>query len=96
MTARASESASRFASVPELQKRTRSIAGKRAHDRLRKRRLVAVRRAEHDPVRERLTDRLEDHRMRVAVEAGGVLAEEVDVLVAVGVDDARALARGRW
>ena len=56
----------------------------RAH-RLRERGLVAVRRAEHDAVGERLPDRLDDHRMRMAVQPGGVLAEKVDVLVPVGV-----------
>ena len=54
--------------------------------------LVAVRRTEGDAVGERRADRVEHDGMRVAVEPGGVLAEEVDVLVAVGVRDARTLA----
>ena len=56
----------------------------RAH-RLRERSLVPVRRAEHDTVHECLTDRLHDHRMRMAVQPRGVLAEKVDVLVPVSV-----------
>ena len=76
----------RVAEPDELERR------KPLADRPRERGLVAVRRAEHDAVRERLPDRLDDHRMRVPVEAGGVLAEEVDVDVPVGVGDPRTLA----
>src|SRR6266513_2241303 len=61
---RASDIASRFASVPELQKRTSSTDGKRLH---------------HD-------------RVRVTEQAGGVLAEKVDVLVPVGIGQRRAFS----
>ena len=54
--------------------------------------LVAVRRTEHDSVVERLADRSQDHGMRMAVEAGGVLAEEIHVLVSIRVDEARPVA----
>ena len=54
--------------------------------------LVEVRRTEGDSVVERVANRLRHDRMRVAEEAGGVLAEKVDVLVTVGVGQPRALA----
>jgi hypothetical protein len=63
-----------------------------AADRPCKLRLVCVRPAERRPVRERRADRRLDGGVRMPVEAGGVLAEEVEVLVAVGVPDASAFA----
>ncbi len=61
-------------------------------DRFGERCLEPIRRAEDDPVRQGLANRLDDDRMRVTVEAGRVLAEEVDVLVTVRVGDAGAIA----
>jgi hypothetical protein len=41
---------------------------------------------------ERLVDRLADYRMRVAVDAGGVFTQHVDILVPVDVPQPAALA----
>ena len=61
-------------------------------DRLGEDGFVPIRSSEHDPVCERASDRLRDDGIRVAVEARGVLTEEVDILVAVRVGHARPLA----
>ncbi len=49
-------------------------------------------RAEIDAAVERFVDRLADDGMRVAVEAGGELGEEIGVLMAVSIPQMRALA----
>ena len=54
--------------------------------------LVDVGRPEHDPVRERSADRLHDRRVRMPVQPRRVLAEEVEVLVPVRIDDTRTVA----
>ena len=55
-------------------------------------RLQQVVRAEVDAGIQRAIHRGADHRMRVAIDAGGVFAEEVDVLGAVHVPQPAALA----
>ena len=54
--------------------------------------LVGVAAAVVPAVVQRAVDGGADHRMRVAVDAGGVFAQHVDVFVAVGVPQAAALA----
>ena len=88
---RPTEIASRLASVPELVKRTRS-SPKRSHTARAKLRLGQVGAAEVDAGVQRSVHRGADHRMRVAVDAGGVFAQEVDVLGAVEVPQPAALA----
>ncbi len=61
-------------------------------DRRRKARLGGSVRAEIDPAVEGLIDRAADQRVRMAEDSGGELAEEIDVFVAVGVPQMRALA----
>ena len=62
-----------------------------AHE-LRQPRLVAVRPAQHEAASQRLLDGAHDPGLRMPVEAGGELAEEVDVGVPVEIGQACALA----
>src|SRR6516225_9437076 len=57
-----------------------------------KARLERIVRAEIEPLIESGIDRAADHRMRMAKDAGGELAEEIEVFVPVEVPQPRALA----
>ena len=56
--------------------------------------LELVRAAEADPAVERVANRVEDHRIRVAVQPRRVLAEQIDVAIAVQRPQVRTLAAG--
>ena len=65
-------------------------------DQLGKLGLIGVRRAERGAALQRALDRSLDHRMRMPVEPGRVFAEEVQIGVAVEVEQARAHRRAPW
>ncbi len=94
VAARAVWIAKTLASVPELQNRSSWIDGKRSRIASGEVGFVLVGSAEHDAALERAADRVHDHRIGVAVEAGRIFAEEVGVAVPVEVGQVRAFALG--
>ena len=96
MTARAVASASRFASVPELQKRNSSMAGKRSANLGRKRDLMICRRTEIQALGNCLGDRLGDHRIGMTENAGRIFIDEVDIGMAIDIGEPASLALKRY
>ena len=89
---RASRMALMVASVPELTRRTISMEGTASADGLGQLDFALGGRAEAGAACQRLLDRRDDLGMAVAQEQRPPGADVVDVLVAVGVPDVRALA----
>ena len=92
MIARAAATAIRLASVPLLVKRTRSIDGKRSQIATAEPRLGGAVRAHVPAPIERGVEGAADRRVRMAEKAGGEFGKEIDVFVAVGVPQMRAVA----
>ena len=78
------------AGIAEAQPRYRGEAG---DDRRREVVLVDVRRAERQPVIDRLLQRRLDHRLGMAEHARRVLVDEIHIAVAIDIGDLRSLGR---